>query len=1450
MARLADIQNPLYLHPSDGPATVSGIEKLAGSSNYREWKRSMEIILTSKRKLGFVNGTLVRDPADEVKGEQWDTCNSMVSSWILTSVSENIKKSILFVTLAKDMWKQLETRFAQTSGSRKYRLNREVYELKQHGKSISEYFTAMSSLWEEIEALNCLPPLTNMTEEITAFVAALNKQKEEQHLFQFMNGLSDEYNTQRSQILMTTRLPNVEVVCGILQQEEAQREVLKQNEDPEITAMYSKEDLTCTYCGGRNHTADKCWKKSGFPKWHPQYKKQQQNLSREHKGNHVNGGRWNKNKGNQNSKFAAHVNQQEETASLTPQQLEQLLKLLPSSSKNKADCDTDEEIDDSFAGMIYCHAATAQNDNWIIDSGASDHMTSRYDQLINPVMACNKPRINLPNGKTAEISHVGSVCVNNGLKLRNVLYVPEFKHNLMSVSKLLQNENCEVVFKPEYCVIVDSCTKEGKAVGKMENGLYYLDKRAGKKEIQELVKSDQTRMTGYVSKDEVPRSCVAELDQCVLWHNRLGHAPMAKVKLTGCIDKIDHVSRSSICLTCPMARFTKLPYTHSKSCAKNKFELVHIDIWGPYKVTTKGYYSYFLTIVDDFSRSTWVHLLKVKSDAYSAVRRFVMFAKNQFEGIVKILRSDNALEFDDGRCKEYFGDLGILHQTSCVERPQQNGRVERKHRNVLEMARALRFQAGLPLHYWGDCVLTAAYIINRLPTPVLGNISPYEKLHNKKPSYEHMRAFGCLALAYNPAITKDKFSPRGIPCVFLGYSLTQKGYRLLNLTTKQPFTSRDVKFHEHIYPYNNPNPNQTYNLPLPVPMPDFPNQPTYETDLEGDDDAEHHPPAAERDHEPNITQPQNNHPLPQPEPALRRSKRTHKPPEWLDGYVHEAGTTQQPPVHVANLVYTEIQPMFSAFLSSITPHQDPVHFKEAVRQQCWLQAMEKELRALEDNETWILTQLPPGRKAIGCKWLYKTKYHPNGEVERHKARLVILGCRQREGLDYAETFAPVAKLTTVRSILAVAAMEDWIVCQMDVTNAFLHGDLMEDVYMTLPPGYSSIGGPVDAGKGESKAPNVVCKLQKSLYGLKQAPRQWFAKLTTALKDFGFEQSKTDYSLFTKVTHSSFVAILIYVDDLLIAGNDQQAITKTKAFLSTHFLMKDLGNIRYFLGIEIDRSEKGFFLSQKKYTKDLIHEYGMQNSKPLRLPVDGQVKLTADLGDDLPNPTEYQQLIGKLIYLVITRPDITYAVHLLSQFMHKPTTSHMQAAKRVLRYLLSCPGQGILLATSSTASLTAYCDSDWAGCPMTRRSTTGFCIFLGSSPISWKSKKQQVVARSTAEAEYRAMAMTTCEVTWITQLLKDLGIKRLKSTILKCDNKAALAIAANPVQHEKTKHVEIDCHFVREKVADGTIKPQYVPTMHQVADILTKPLPIVKHMDLLSKLGVSPTTPGLRGSVEI
>ena len=366
----------------------------------------------------------------------------------------------------------------------------------------------------------------------------------------------------------------------------------------------------------------------------------------------------------------------------------------------------------------------------------------------------------------------------------------------------------------------------------------------------------------------------------------------------------------------------------------------------------------------------------------------------------------------------------------------------------------------------------------------------------------------------------------------------------------------------------------------------------------------------------------------------------------------------------------------------------------------------------------------------------------------------------------------------------------------------------------------------------------VCKLHKSLYGLKQAPRQWFAKLSAALIESGFKQSKSDYSLFTKCEGHTITAILVYVDDLLIAGSYISSIEAAKTFLSSQFHMKDLGNLRYFLGISVDRSNQGFFLSQIKYLQDVLKYYNMLNCKKLKLPMDTHLKLTEDMGTPLEHPEEYQKLIGKLIYLTLTRPDIAYPIHLLSQFMHKPTSAHFQTGKRVLRYLAGSMEQGILLSSASAAKLNAYCDSDWAGCPNTRRSTSGFCIMLGDSPISWKSKRQSVVARSTAEAEYRSMALTLCGVMWINQLLKGLGIKYLGTTPIFCDNQAALAIAANPVHHEKTKHVDIDCRFIRDKAQEGVIKPTYVPSSKQLADIFTKQLPVSQHNIILSKLGVA------------
>ncbi|XP_059450873.1 uncharacterized mitochondrial protein AtMg00810-like [Corylus avellana] len=336
---------------------------------------------------------------------------------------------------------------------------------------------------------------------------------------------------------------------------------------------------------------------------------------------------------------------------------------------------------------------------------------------------------------------------------------------------------------------------------------------------------------------------------------------------------------------------------------------------------------------------------------------------------------------------------------------------------------------------------------------------------------------------------------------------------------------------------------------------------------------------------------------------------------------------------------------------------------------------------------------------------------------------------------------------------------------------------------------------------------------------------------------GFSQSKTDYSLFFNHNGNSSTFVLVYVDDIIITGNDDLAINQLKHFLEKKFLIKDLGKLKYFLGIEVARSKKGIFLSQKKYILDILKDTGLIGGRVSDFPMEQHLYLSPDDGTLLPDPTPYRRLVGRLIYLTVTRPDINYSVNILSQFMHSPRTAHMDAAHRVVRYLKGSIGKGIFLSSSSTIHLQGYCDSDWAGCPITRRSTTGFCIFIGSNLISWKTKKQSTVSRSSAEAEYRAMATLTCELQWLKYLLNDMGISHSSPITMFCDNQAALHIANNPVFHERTKHIEIDCHFVREKLQSKLIAPRYIPASHQLADVFTKPLGKDAFHGLICKLGV-------------
>ena len=418
----------------------------------------------------------------------------------------------------------------------------------------------------------------------------------------------------------------------------------------------------------------------------------------------------------------------------------------------------------------------------------------------------------------------------------------------------------------------------------------------------------------------------------------------------------------------------------------------------------------------------------------------------------------------------------------------------------------------------------------------------------------------------------------------------------------------------------------------------------------------------------------------------------------------------------------------------------------------------------------------------------------------------------------------------VRCLLSLAVQKDWKFFQMDINNAFLYGDLNEEIYMLPPPGYFKEGN------------NKVLRLKKSFYGLKQAPRQWNQKLSEALFEAKFEQSKNDHSLFIRKQGDTVLYLLVYVDDLVITGNSVTEIEKFKVFLKNKFKIKDLGELKYFLGIEVLKTKSGLCLNQRKYCLELLHEYGLLACKPVMTPLPENVVLAHKESDNdkfLRNITSYQKLVGKLIYLTMTRPDIAYAVHCLSQHMHAPLQSHFNLGLRVLRYLKLAPGSGIGFSKSQTGyNVVAYSDSDWAKCPITRRSISGYCVFVNGNLVSWKSKKQATLSRSSAEAEYRAMASATCEIMWIVKILKDFGVtENLLPIDLCCDNKSAIQIAANPVMHEKTKHFDIDVHLVREKVASGLIKTVKVVSKSQTANVLTKALGSIQHSVMVKKLGM-------------
>ncbi|KAD4178801.1 hypothetical protein E3N88_27392 [Mikania micrantha] len=703
-----------------------------------------------------------------------------------------------------------------------------------------------------------------------------------------------------------------------------------------------------------------------------------------------------------------------------------------------------------------------------------------------------------------------------------------------------------------------------------------------------------------------------------------------------------------------------------------------------------------------------------------------------------------------------------------------------------------------------------------MPSRTTSRMSPFEHLFKRKPDLSFLRVFGCQCYPHLRAYNKHKMEFRSTSCVFLGYSTTHHGYRCFDPVTDRIYICRHVRFNESFFPFSSqssaPTPVSSFDSPY---VSSYPIPPDIFTDSTTSDPPEPTtPPETTTPTEPTTppeqTTPPSIHNSPQTTPTANPTPQAtqNSPHTTIPNIPNPPPPPRtRPPNLRPNPKQTTPYNISSFNTTTHNNPTEPTSFTNANKDPHWQQAMATEYLALMRNGTWSLVPRVSETNLVDYKWVYKLKRDQVGNVTRYKARLVAKGFHQQPGIDYTETFSPVVKATTIRVVLSVEVTQRWSLRQLDVQNAFLHGDLKETVYMTQPQGF------VDPNK-----PDHVCLLHKSLYGLKQAPRAWFQRLTSALQALGFQGSQTDPSLFVCSRNGTLLYMLIYVDDIILTGNNDHAIDTVVHNLSREFAIQDMGALSYFLGIEITRHGLDMILSQQKYIKDLLVRAGLSAAKPVPSPMSTSANLSLGDSPPLADPVKYRQMVGALQYATLSRPDITFAVNKVCQFMHSPTENHWSAVKRILRYLQGTSDQGLLLSHQSITqlhaytdtdfnSLSAFSDADWAGCP-------------------------------DDQSEYKAMADTVAELTWLETLLHELHVKTHSVPTLWCDNLGGTYLSANPVFHARTKHVEVDFHFVREKVAQGQLSAQFISTHDQIADVFTKALPTDRFTVLKSKLQVA------------
>lgn len=1022
-----------------------------------------------------------------------------------------------------------------------------------------------------------------------------------------------------------------------------------------------------------------------------------------------------------------------------------------------------------------------KQNEWHLDSACTSHMTpsGTYMENIreeNKIISVAEEGRNIESTYRGEIRAVTAEEDSRSIRLKNVLCVPRLRCNLMSVPSIVNNGN-EVVLNKQGAYIYD---ESGELIceGKLKANMFIV------KLIPQKIETE----------DEV---CFKMKENSYeLWHRRLGHTNteylkmlLAKNMVRG-LEKLE--GEIKVCDSCVRGKMTRCSYENTYSeTAQEPLEVLHVDLCGPFRISSLNGKKYMMVVVDQFSRRYFVEFLRTKDEASRTLQNLIRRRENELNAKVKRIRSDNGLEFINAELKQYFNEKGIKHEKTTFFTPRSNGMAERANRTLLDKARTLLIDSQLPLHFWAEAVATAEYVHNITPSKNRKNKTPMELWSSRKPSVRHLKPFGCAA--YYRIHKRHKLEAKAKKGVFIGYSRERKAYRIFDMEENKVHETSDVIFDELMNGFvpNELQKKHVNYMEIDYIISDQEDSLKNDLSIEVSNPEEQMDTTINADEENEVNQ-----------NVSQRPVRNRKMPAKFDDYQVYAVTDSTP----------------ETYENAITSED---------RDQ-WECAMNDEINSLELHNVWVPVERPKNKKVIKSRWVYKIKDLENGR--RYRARLVAAGYGMRQGMDYEESFSPVMKWESLRVLLTLAVARKSVVKFYDVKTAYLNGILNEEIYMEPPKGYEL-------------SDDKVYLIKRSIYGLPQSGRCWYNRFSEILEQAGLKRLKSDPSVYTMKEANDYIHVGIYVDDFLVVASSEEILNRVMDIVNKGIEVKETTNTNMFLGLEVNQTENEIVLSQRNYVMKILEKFNMQDCNPVRTPGSAGDKQLDDHANSRSfSQKKYQEAIGSVMYLAIgTRPDIAYTVSRLSQYNKNPKEVHWTAIKRLFRYLKGTVDY-CLKFESGNGKLNACTDASWSTTP-DAKSYSGYMLKIGESLIGWKSGKQKLVALSTMEAELIAACECVCAVRWISCLLEELGENdRVSRPIdIRTDSTALIDWINNQKVSCRTRHINRKFYFIKDDKDRGDIQFIHQNTGNLEADAMTKHLASDILCSHMTKIGLGPET---------